>query len=110
MRSSQKRLSAYVQCVGKLVLMLLSDFKIQLSINYAYSVIRTSNYQKKITRVGSMCYEIECAVKLQALWRAFRARSQYYLILREFYRNVSAYYGYDLRTIFEKTFSCLHLK
>lgn len=49
-------------------------------------ICRTSSYQKKITRKGSVAYSIVCATKIQALYRG-------YVIRRPFYYKKRAYYA-----------------
>ena len=50
-------------------------------------ICRTSNYQKKITHKGSKAFEVVCAIKLQALWRGYSQRKEYYDIRKAFYKD-----------------------
>ena len=48
-------------------------------------ICRSTNYQKKITRKGSLAFETICAAKLQAMWRGFCARKTFHVNLRRLY-------------------------
>ena len=53
-------------------------------------ICRTTNYQKKITHVGSRAFEQVCARRVQSLWRGFCVRREYYEKRRAFYSSIGA--------------------
>lgn len=57
---------------------------------------RTTNYQKKITQIGSKSFEIICAIKIQKNWRGHWCRVLYYDDLRSVYSNVCLQLYLDL--------------
>lgn len=66
----------------------LSSFeKFSKSADRFCPVCRSCNYQKKVTHVGSRCFQIQCTIRLQALWRGHRARAAFYLMLRDYYHQ-----------------------
>mmetsp|Transcript_28486 Transcript_28486/g.40562 ORF Transcript_28486/g.40562 Transcript_28486/m.40562 type:complete len:238 (+) Transcript_28486:344-1057(+) len=48
-------------------------------------ICRSTNYQKKLTRVGSQAYARSCAGHIQRLWRGYAARKRFQGSLRLFY-------------------------
>jgi len=43
----------------------------------ACPICRRSNYQKKLTNIGSKSYEIVCAIIIQKYWRRYHVQSKY---------------------------------
>ena len=81
-------------------------------------ICRTTNYQKKITTVGSKSFHKICALRIQALWRGYTSKKKYRLMLKNYYRNqgntiasgssntgIGSYIA--RRIFFEKEFSAL---
>jgi len=56
----------------------------------ACPICRTSDYQKRITTVGSASYHKVCILKIQVLYRGYVARKEFRVKLRGFYRNSSS--------------------
>ena len=56
----------------------------------ACPICRSSDYQKKITTVGSASYYKVCVGKIQMLYRGYVARKEYRVKLRGFYRNTNS--------------------
>jgi hypothetical protein len=52
-------------------------------------ICRTHNYQKKITRIGSIAYSKVCAAKIQRLWRGYSVRKTHKVRLRNYYRDLA---------------------
>ena len=50
-------------------------------------ICRRCNYQKRITSSGSKAFESVCTIKIQALWRGFKARSIFYIDKKLYYNN-----------------------
>eukprot|EP01036_Dinobryon_divergens_P023140 gene23140-31457_t len=55
--------------------------------NLTCPICRTSNYQKKLTNIGTDSYKKSCVEKIQRLWRGCMARKKYHVSLRTFYRS-----------------------
>lgn len=51
------------------------------------SYSRSSNYQKKLTNIGSKSYEVVCAVVIQKYWRGYHVRSKYRSLQRQYYKK-----------------------
>lgn len=51
-------------------------------------VCRSSDYQKKITRKGSLAFKNVCIVRLQSFYRGYVVRKIYYKTLKHFYQSV----------------------
>lgn len=53
-------------------------------------ICRTSNYQKRITKKGSLAFMNVCVVKIQAVGRGYVCRVAYARMLREYYNKVGS--------------------
>ncbi|CAM9093605.1 unnamed protein product, partial [Ectocarpus fasciculatus] len=65
----------------------LGAFEKIRSLDRCCPVCREPNYQKKITHVGSRCFEEHSVTRLQALWRGYRCRVLFHETLRAHYRE-----------------------
>lgn len=52
-----------------------------------YDLFRTSNYQKKMTRLGSIAFQKICAIHMQRVWRGYNIRRKFKTNLKVFYRT-----------------------
>lgn len=50
-------------------------------------ICRSANYEKKITHEGSKAYQRVSAIRIQALWRGFKARGAFKVARKEFYQQ-----------------------
>jgi Ring finger domain/IQ calmodulin-binding motif len=64
----------------------LSSFEIFMkSEESSCPVCRASQYQKKITRLGSKAYEVVCSLKIQRMFRGYMARKEYHEHIKFYY-------------------------
>ena len=73
----------------------------------ACPICRTSNYQKKITRVGSKAFELCCIIKLQTCFRGYCARSVFRINLKSYYTSGRGKGSLQRRRFYEKEFNIL---